>query len=40
MNVPLPTFPGGQTAQFWWITGGMATLTTVIYYLFRRRGWL
>ncbi len=40
MNVPLPAFPGGETAQFWWITGGMTVLTAVIYYLFRRRGWL
>jgi magnesium transporter len=40
MNVPLPTLPGGGAAQFWWITGGMTILTAVIYYLFRRRGWL
>ena len=40
MNVPLPMLPGGPEAQFWWITGGMALMTAVIYYLFRRRGWL
>jgi magnesium transporter len=40
MNVPLPAFPGGDQAQFWWITGVMAVLTGGIYYLFHRRGWL
>lgn len=40
MNVALPDLPGGPAAQFWWITGGMAVMTGVIYYLFRRRGWL
>jgi magnesium transporter len=40
MNVRLPLLPGGEAAQFWWITGGMAVMTVVIYYLFRRRGWL
>jgi magnesium transporter len=40
MNVALPTLPGGPAAQFWWITGGMALMTAVVYYLFRRRGWL
>ena len=40
MNVTLPTFPGGAHAQFWWITGIMAVMTAVIYYLFRRQDWL
>lgn len=40
MNVMLPAFPGGEAAQFWWIAGGMAVMTGVAYYLFRRRGWL
>ena len=40
MNVTLPALPGGADAQFWWITGGMAIMTAVIYYLFRRQGWL
>ena len=40
MNVRLPLLPGGEAAQFWWIAGGMAIMTAVIYYLFRRRGWL
>jgi magnesium transporter len=40
MNVMLPSFPGGEAAQFWWIVGLMTTLTTLIFYVFRRRGWL
>lgn len=40
MNVSLPTFPGGEAAQFWWIVGLMTALTTLIFYVFRRRGWL
>ena len=40
MNVPLPTFPGGDGAQFWWIIGFMTVLTAAIFYVFRRRGWL
>lgn len=40
MNVPLPEFPGGADAQFWWITGIMLVLTTIIYFLFRRKEWL
>ncbi len=40
MNVQLPVFPGGETVQFWWITGIMAVLTAFIYYFFRRRNWL
>jgi magnesium transporter len=40
MNVPLPAFPGGDSAQFWWISGIMAAMTAVIYYFFRRRDWL
>ena len=40
MNVRLPTFPGGEATQFWWIVGVMSALTAVIFYAFRRRGWL
>lgn len=40
MNVPLPTFPGGEAGQFWWIVGLMTVLTSLIFYVFRRRGWL
>ena len=40
MNVELPRFPGGDTAQFWWITGIMATITGGLYAFFKRRDWL
>jgi magnesium transporter len=40
MNVRLPAFPGGENAQFWWISGLMALMTAVIYFFFRRRDWL
>lgn len=40
MNVELPRMPGGDVAQFWWVIGGMALMTLVSYYAFRRKGWL
>lgn len=40
MNVELPRFPGGDTAQFWWIVAVMSTLTAILYALFKRRDWL
>ena len=40
MNVPLPEFPGGQAAQFWWIAGIMVVLSVGMLAYFRRRGWL
>ena len=40
MNVALPVFPGGEHAQFWWISAIMGVMTGVIYYFFRRRNWL
>lgn len=40
MNVDLPHFPGPDWVQFWWIVGIMAALTTVAYWLFKRRDWL
>jgi magnesium transporter len=40
MNVPLPEFPGGEMAQFWWISGVMVAITAVMLTLFRRNGWL
>jgi magnesium transporter len=40
MNVELPVLPGGPAAQFWWIVAVMAIITTAIYFLFRRKGWL
>lgn len=40
MNVRLPQFPGGETAQFWWICAIMATATAFVYWIFKRRDWL
>jgi magnesium transporter len=40
MNVDLPVLPGGAAAQFWWICGFMAALTTLMLWLFRRLRWL
>lgn len=40
MNVDLPTFPGGDTAQFWWIFGIMTTITAAMLWMFRRLDWL
>jgi magnesium transporter len=40
MNVPLPTFPGGQAAQFWWVLGIMLGAVGGMLYLFRRKRWI
>jgi magnesium transporter len=40
MNVPLPQMPGGEAAQFWWITGAMATMTTAMLAFFRAKDWI
>lgn len=40
MNVELPRFPGGDTVQFWWITGLMTVITTIVYAVFKHRHWL
>jgi magnesium transporter len=40
MNVDLPHFPGGATAQFWWIVGIMIVTTVVMLLLFRRKHWI
>jgi magnesium transporter len=40
MNVVLPTMPGGEAVQFWWVMGGMATITVTAYLAFRRKNWL
>jgi magnesium transporter len=40
MNVPLPHFPGGDAAQFWWIAAIMVALSLGMLGYFRRRGWL
>ena len=40
MNVPLPVFPGGEAAQFWWISGLMASVSLAMLAVFRGMGWL
>ena len=41
MNVPLPHFPGGERAQFWWILGIMVDASSgMLLWFFRRKRWL
>lgn len=40
MNVPLPHFPGGDAAQFWWIVGLMAAMVGGMLAMFRKLGWI
>ena len=40
MNVPLPQFPGGPGAQFWWILGIMVATIATMLGVFRRMRWL
>ena len=40
MNVSLPTLPGGDPAQFWWVTGLMLALGAAMLGYFRHRRWL
>ena len=40
INVPLPAFPGGAQAQFWWLVGIMVATSGVMLVLFRRKGWV
>jgi len=40
MNVPLPHFPGGDAAQFWWVAGIMGAIAVVMLAIFRRNRWM
>ena len=40
MNVMLPQFAGGATAQFWWIVGIMGAITVVMLAYFRMKHWI
>jgi magnesium transporter len=40
MNVPLPHFPGGDAAQFWWVAGIMAAVAAIMLAVFRRNRWV
>jgi magnesium transporter len=40
MNVPLPRFPGGDAAQFWWVCGVMVVIMGGLLVVFRRKRWI
>ena len=40
MNIELPDFPGGEVAQFWWITAIMAAMVAGMLTVFRRNKWI
>jgi len=40
MNVPLPHFPGGEDAQFWWVVAGMVLMIGGMLIAFRRKRWI
>ena len=40
MNVLLPRFPGGDWAQFWWVSGIMLFVAVGMLALFRRNRWM
>jgi magnesium transporter len=40
MNIPLPHFPGGESVQFWWVAGLMASISIAMLAMFRRNGWI
>jgi len=40
MNVMLPQFAGGPTAQFWWVVGIMGGITAVMLAFFRSKNWI
>jgi magnesium transporter len=40
VNVMLPQFPGGQSAQFWWLCGISGLVIVVMLALFRRKRWI
>lgn len=40
MNVPLPSLPGGERMQFWWIIAMMVAISGVMLAVFRRKGWV
>ena len=40
MNVPLPHFPGGEGAQFWWVMAMMFGISGVMLAFFRSKDWI
>jgi len=39
-SIELPSFPGPEAAQFWWIAGIMLAVSTAMLALFRRFKWI
>jgi magnesium transporter len=39
MNVELPRFPGGDAAQFWWVSAIMAAIVGALLWMFNRSAW-
>lgn len=40
MNIHLPQFPGGDAAQFWWLSGLMLAVVVLMLAYFRRNRWI
>lgn len=40
VNVPLPRFPGGDAAQFWWLCGLTVAMIVGMLAAFRRKRWI
>jgi magnesium transporter len=40
MNLPLPMFPGSDSAQFWWVTAMMAAIAAGMLAIFWRKRWM
>jgi Mg2+ and Co2+ transporter CorA len=40
MNVPLPRFPGGERAQFWWLFWISIAIAVAMLAMFRRKRWI
>jgi Mg2+ and Co2+ transporter CorA len=38
--VPLPHFPGGDAAQFWWVAAIMVAIAAAMLAVFRRNRWM
>ncbi len=40
MNIPIPHYPGGDAAQFWWVVAIMAAMSAAMLWFFRRKRWI
>ena len=39
-HLGMPQFPGGESAQFWWLTGMCIVMIAVMLAVLRRRRWI